>query len=231
MEETNQNQPITQPIIAPVQPQSQLPIFISILVTALIVGGGTFLWQSMANRQNMSQLQAQISDLQNQLNQTSATISTPSSNQTVAPTPTATTDKTAGWQTHTDNTASYSIKYPKGWRKVDFGEGSVGVGPADVGEDVKWGVWVYDSSATSIDTIISEFGKQFADRKEKREEVVISAGGQNIKATKVTVTTPQLSDWYSVNIVFDHRGKIFSIGNGAVKDSDFDLFYNSFTRL
>lgn len=231
MEETNQNQPITQPIAAPVQSQSQLPIFLSILVTALIVGGGTFSWQSKANQKNMSQLQAQISDLQNQLNQTSATFPTSSSNQAITPTPTATIDKTTSWQTHTDNTASYSIKYPKGWRKVDFGEGSVGVGPADVVEDVKWGVWVYDSSATSIDTIISEFGKQFADRKEKREEVVISAGGQNIKATKVTVTTPQLSDWYSVNIVFANRGKIFSIGNGAVKDSDFDLFYNSFTRL
>jgi len=232
MNETIQNQPITPIQPAPIieQPKSQFNIFLSIILSAFITGGLVYWWQSRVTQSTVGQLQSQIDNLQNQLSQ--STVPQPTSPSTTSiPTPSQSSDKTATWQIHTDYMTAYSIKYPKGWRKVDFGKGSIGVGPADVGEDVKWVVNIYDSSATSIDNLISDIGKQFPDRKEKREEVVIWAGGAKIKAIKVTVTTPQISDWLSETVIFEQDGKIFSIGNGAQKDSNFELFYNSFTRL
>ena len=233
MEETIQNQPITpvQPTQIIEQPKSQFNIFLSIILSALITGGLIYWWQSRVTQSTVSQLQSQIDNLQNQLSQSVVPQSTTQPTTTTVPSTSQAPDKTASWQTHADYTTAYSIKYPQGWRKVDFGKGSIGVGPSEVGEDVKWAVNVYDSSATSIEQLISEIGKQFPDRKEKREEVVLWAGGAKIKAIKVTVTTPQISDWLSETIIFEQEGKIFSIGNGAIKDSNFELFYNSFTRL
>lgn len=233
MEETTQNQPIT-PAQPPIQiiehPKSQFSIFLSILLSALITGGLVYWWQSRVTESTTSQLQSQIDNLQNQLSQ-SAVPQPTSPSASNAPTTSQSSEKTATWQTHTDYEIGYSIDFPKDWRKVDFGKGSIGVGPSDVGEDVKWVLNVYDSSATTIDTIISDMGKQFQDRKEKREEVVVWAGGAKIKAIKAVVTTPQVSDWLYELVIFERKGKIIAIGNGAIKDSDFELFYNSFLPL
>jgi len=232
MEETIQNQPITPPTpIETAKPKSQFGIFLAILLTAIVTGALVFWWQSRIYQSTITQLQSQIDSSQNQHSQASSTttgVNTPPQPTTI---PTQSTDLTADWQNHTDYTNAFAIKYPKGWRKVDFGNGSIGVGPAEVGEDVKWAVNIYDPSATTIESIISDMGDQFDDRQEKREDVVIWAGGDNIKATKVTVTTSQYSDWQYEAVIFEHYGKIFSISNGAIIDSDFELFYNSFTRL
>ncbi|MFH2085943.1 MAG: hypothetical protein ABII21_04135 [bacterium] len=232
MEETIQNQPITQTLpTVPTEYKSQLFTFISILVAVIVSGSAVYLWQSSVTRSTISQLQSQIDGLQNQLSQSQSPAPVAKPPASSAPSSTTSVDKTAGWQIHMDSTNAYSIKYPKGWRKVDFGKGSIGVGPADVGEDVKWALNVYDSSATTIDTIISDMGKQFSDRNEKREDIVIYAGGTNIKAIKVTVTTAQYRDWSYEAVIFESAGKIFSVNNGAIIDPNFELFYNSFTRL
>ena len=101
----------------------------------------------------------------------------------------------------------------------------VGVGPEEMGEDVQWGVRFFESSDTTIEQVIGDFGRQFgSDRREARECVYLD----NIAAIKVIVTTSQIDDWYSESIVFEHQGTIFEIGNGAVQDDRFEAFYMSF---
>jgi parvulin-like peptidyl-prolyl isomerase len=132
--------------------------------------------------------------------------------------------KTFDWQIFIDSKTGYSVKYPDGWRKKDF-ENGIGVGPQEIREDVLWGIWFYDSSQMSDDEIISKIGSQFElGRNVIRENIKFN----NIQGLKVVATTSQFSDWYSESIIIEHGGKIFHIGNGAVKDHEFKLFYRSF---
>ncbi|MBA7493662.1 Foldase protein PrsA [subsurface metagenome] len=133
--------------------------------------------------------------------------------------------KTIDWQIFTDSKAGYTIKYPSDWRRVDF-ENGIGVGPQEIREDILWGLWFYDSSQKSKYGIIREIGRQFYEtgRFEERENIRFN----NIQALKIIVTPSQYPDWYSESIIIEYGGKIFRIGNGAVKDDKFELFYKSF---
>ncbi len=133
--------------------------------------------------------------------------------------------KTIDWQIFIDSKAGYTIKYPTDWRRVDF-ENGIGVGPQDIREDILWGLWFYDSSQKSEEEIISQIGKQFYEtgRFETRENIRFN----NIQALKIIVTPSQYPDWYSESIIIEHDGKIFRIGNGAIEDDKFELFYKSF---
>lgn len=133
--------------------------------------------------------------------------------------------KTIDWQIFIDSKAGYTIKYPSGWRKVDF-ENGIGVGPQEIREDILWGLWFYDSSQKSKEEVISQIGKQFYEtgRFETRENIRFN----NIQALKIIVTPSQYPDWYSESIIIEHDGKLFHIGNGAIKDDKFELFYKSF---
>jgi hypothetical protein len=130
----------------------------------------------------------------------------------------------SNWQVYEDDERGFRFTYPEGWR-VEVFDSWVGVGPAEMGEDVQWGVRFFDSSDTTIEQVISDVGRQFvSDRTEVRECVYVDG----IAAIKVIVTTSQIEDWYSESIVFEHQGTIFEIGNGAVRDDRFEPFYTSF---
>ncbi len=134
------------------------------------------------------------------------------------------TIKTMDWQIFIDSKVGYTIKYPSDWRRVDF-ENGIGVVPQEIREDILWGLWFYDSSQMSEDEIISKIGNQFElGRNVIRENIKFN----NIQALKIIATTSQFPDWYSESIIIEHDGKIFRIGNGAVKDDKFELFYKSF---
>lgn len=130
------------------------------------------------------------------------------------------------WVTYTDTKTGFSIEYPPNWRKVEFQNG-VGVGPPEIREDVKWAVNYYDKSESSKEKIISDVGSQFLDRKETRDNITIN----DLFALKVTITTNELQSWYEELIIIESESKIYSISNGAIKDSNFRSFYNSFRLL
>ncbi len=135
------------------------------------------------------------------------------------------TIKTIDWQIFIDSKVGYTIKYPSDWRRVDF-ENGIGVAPQEIREDILWGLWFYDSSQKSKDEVISEIGRQFYEtgRFEERESIRLN----NIQALKIIVTPSQYPDWYSESIIVEHNGRVFRIGNGAIKDDKFELFYKSF---
>ena len=130
------------------------------------------------------------------------------------PTPEPAPDSTANWETYTNTSARFTIKYPKGWRKIET-EDWVGFGPQEIGEDVIWGVSFYDKLEKTVSEIKDEMGKQFSDRKQSEETVTFNG----LTTTKVVTTTDQYADWYSVTMIIDSGNMLYAIGNGAQTDT------------
>lgn len=117
------------------------------------------------------------------------------------------------WETYSNPMAGFSIKHPTGWRVVEA-DGWIGFGPNEIGEDILWVVSYYDKSNITISEIKVDFGKQFDDRKQTEEMVMLD----NKTATKVITTTESIPTWYSVNIIIDDGTNLYVIGNGAQTD-------------
>jgi len=144
---------------------------------------------------------------------------------------TTATDKIANWNSYSNSTYGYSIKYPndKGWVSEENGS-SVGFGtPSSKSGGYIWGVEVWgagikDKNITNPEDLIALSGNQFSDRKEVRENITING----IPALLVIVTTKQVPDWVSNKVYIERNNKIYVISNGAINNSDFAVFYNSF---
>lgn len=117
------------------------------------------------------------------------------------------------WETYTNSSASFSIRYPSGWRKVES-TNQTGFGPQEIGEDVVWGISFYNKSDKTITQIKDELGKKFPDRTQTEE--IISING--LPATKVITTTKQSENWYSVLIIIDSGNMLYAISNGSQND-------------
>ncbi len=131
---------------------------------------------------------------------------------------------TSTWQVFRDQSRGFRFRYPDGWRLEIFDSG-MGVGPEEMGEDVLWGIRFFDAASTTVSQVVDNIGHQFkSSRTETRECIYFN----EIVALKVTVTTSQVEGWYAESIIFEHRGTIFQISNGARRDDRFETFYNSF---
>ena len=94
-----------------------------------------------------------------------------------------------------------------------------------MGEDLLWSVHFFDASDKVIEDIIDDIGHQLgSDRSEPRE--CMSLNG--VLEIRVTVTTSKIEEWHSESVIFEHRGDIIKIGNGAVRDDRFEAFCASF---
>jgi len=80
-------------------------VFISVVVTILVVGGGIFYLMQRQINSIQDDNQAKMDDLNKQI----ATLKSTSSTST---TPTATTDEAANWKTYTNTTYGFVFKYP-----------------------------------------------------------------------------------------------------------------------
>jgi hypothetical protein len=131
----------------------------------------------------------------------------------------------SNWQSYSNTTIGFMIKYPPDWRKVgnETSTEMIGFGPASVGEDVQWGINIYTNM--TIDGIVSEMGKQFSSsRKEQRNDVVVDG----IKGIEAVVTTSTEPTWIYRQVIFPLNGKLIAISNGAVEDNKFNDFYKTF---
>lgn len=80
-------------------------IVISVVVTAGIIGGGTYYFLNAKATKDKDALQSQITDLNKKLTDA----------QTTTSTTTTTTDPTASWKTYTNDSYAVSFKYPSNW--------------------------------------------------------------------------------------------------------------------
>lgn len=183
------------------------------------------------------QLQHQVSNLKTSQD----TTPTPTEiKPTTTPIPINTVDSTSDWQRFDDSNAGFSISYPPAWRTQKL-QNSVGFGPQEIQEDTAWGVQFFNKNEKSRQSIISEIGKQFPDRKQAEELVSING----LSGIKVITTTNQYKNWYSEVVILETENSRYAIANGAQTDADFNAslfertgnkhqlkfedFYNSFT--
>ncbi len=131
---------------------------------------------------------------------------------------------TADWKTYTNNSVGYSVKYPSDWRVESANPNLVGFVPTSVGEDVAWTVNIITNK--TIDEIAADMGKQFGtDRNEKRATVTVDG----VKATEITVTTTTIPNWVFKQVVVPNGNQFITLSNGAIDDSRFNDFVQSFT--
>ncbi len=89
-----------------------------VLVTAIVVGGGTYFGVNGKATTDKNSLNTQISSLQGQvttLTNQVASLSTTTTPATTTPTTTAPTTTASNVQTYTNTTYTYSVQYPKSW--------------------------------------------------------------------------------------------------------------------
>lgn len=148
--------------------------------------------------------------------------------QSASPTPLA-ADETVDWKTYTSSKRGFSIKYPKTiskykgeWEYREFDDNSVMFRPSSIKEDYLWVVNIY--SDKSVEELIGETGNQFSHRGVERKQILLD----NMKALLVTVATKEVEGWISKTIYLENNGRVFAIGDGATREPEFDLFYNSF---
>jgi type II secretory pathway pseudopilin PulG len=130
-------------------------IIIAIVVTAIIVGGGVYVWQKSILKSSEQSLRQQITSLENQINQLKQNSSQSildgqpkkKTNDIVEDEKTA-PNKTDDWSNYTNSKYSYSIKYPNSWFNLPnygapdtdkyFSNKNVGA-PLEMGSD---GIWI-----------------------------------------------------------------------------------------
>ena len=127
------------------------------------------------------------------------------------------------WQVYQNEKFGFKIKYPPKWINNEYDDNNILFGtPESRSGGYIWGISIHEPD--ELERVISQMGRQFDDRKETREEVEVN---EEIDALLVTVTTNQYVGWISKTVYFEKYGQLFSIGNGAVKNENFELFYKS----
>lgn len=105
---------------------STIKIVLSIVLSAVIVGSGTYYLVNNRANSEKATLQDQITALNTKATPeaTTPTVTTPSPTTT-----TKTSDPTATWKTYTNTTNAYSVKYPADWKVVlDGNDKSLSIG-------------------------------------------------------------------------------------------------------
>jgi len=213
--------PVSQPVLTPEKPKiNYLAMTGVVLVCFVVFGFGGYYFGQQSSKS------IQIPN-QNQTQPTPAATATPN---TVSNQPTD-----SPWQSYTNPSALYEVQYPNGWRIVQYNIGE-GYGPKEIGEDVLWAINFYEKKDYTLDKVAGEFGKQFSDRKQTKENIMIN----NIPAVKFITTTASISDWYLESIVIERGTSYIVISNGAINNENlqkargvlpgttFERFYKSF---
>lgn len=220
--------PIVQPS-TPIQTKTSLvvPILLTLLVCAVVFGFGGYYFGKMSSEPQKINSDSLVVT---QSPTPSTIVVTPTSNPVVS----QSTDY-FGWSSYTNQGALYEIKYPSGWRVVPYNTGE-GYGPKEIGEDVLWAINFYEKSKYTLDQVAAEFGKQFSDRKQTKQNVTING----LSAAKYITTTPSAPDWYYETLVIERGSSYIVISNGAINSESlqkmkgvpagttFEKFYQSF---
>ena len=189
-------------------------IIIAIIITAIVVGGGAYYWQT----QNSSQGSISESPVLEEAELTAIDVET-------VPEPEVEEVSTIAnnWQSYQNNELGFKINYPQDWVYEEF-DNTVYFGtPESKSGGYIWGIFIHQPS--ELEKVIAQMGDQFKDRKESRSEVVVN---KNITGTMVTVKTNKYPNWISKTVYFENNDQLFAIGNGAIDDDRFEIFYKSF---
>lgn len=204
-----------------------LGIMVAVVVTALVAGGLTYSWQKKQADDKVKEVEkiaqeatAKASELEQKLSEEQKKLEEQSKRDATAP---------QEWVNYNSINYNLSFFHPKGWSINDVVSNELGsfsgiglTSPAVTG-DFQWVILAYQDSATTVDKIIADMGKQFTDRQVSKEKITVNG----LSATKVLVTTATIPEWYSEAVIITKDKMIYQLGNGAIKDDKFTTFYQS----
>lgn len=127
------------------------------------------------------------------------------------------------WSEYKDRKKGFTIAHPKGTEAVAF-DGGVGIRPLG-GKDFFWGLLYFDKTDGKTEELISDMGKQFKNKRRERRENILLNG---IQALRVIVTTTSIPNWKHEQVFIEKGTTLYVVSNGAIPNSDFELFYQSF---
>lgn len=163
-------------------------IAISAVLTAVIIGGGTYYFVNARATKDKDNLQAQITDLTKKVADAEKSLAdaqaTTSASVTTAPV--TTPDPTAGWKTYANSTYKFSYKYPSDWLVKDMTSanktlitgmlGFFGSNPTTVGEDSFFNVQINSQSVATLITAEKAVIAKNANEELVSESAVIKYG-------------------------------------------------------
>lgn len=132
------------------KPTNSVPVIVgSVLIAALVVGGGVYAYEKNQNNTAQADLRSQIDSLNNRLavspapaSPTHAALATPlastipSAIATSSPAAISSSLSTATWKTYTNKQYGYSVKYPTDWVVQELSNGSgAGFRPSNLQND------------------------------------------------------------------------------------------------
>lgn len=124
--ETDQSPTNQNPVSAETQLQQAnsnnnllVPVTLSVLLTAMIVGSAVYFWQKSANKKIINNLEQKISSLEKQVPAIKSDVATPQpiSSPSLSPKYTSPSeiDETVDWKTYENKNLGYKFKYPQDW--------------------------------------------------------------------------------------------------------------------
>lgn len=94
-------------------------VFLTVLITGVIVGGGVYYYEKQKIDSNKSDLQRQIDVLNTKISdqtKTIADLNTAATTETVTPTTATATDTSTAWKTYTNTTYDFSLTFTDSWK-------------------------------------------------------------------------------------------------------------------
>lgn len=208
---------------------SLVVIIIAILLTAVLAGGFTYVWQNQQATNKIKNIEQEKNSYQNKTDDLQKQLAEKEKNLADLEAQKQAAEEAARWQTYNSENYNLSFEYLKGWQindalTPDKPNGWVGIGLSSAADlrDFSWVIRTEKISATSLDKIIGGLGDQFNDRQESRESITING----LNATVATVISPSNVEFSTKMIVFEKNNK-FYIVTGPANDKDFDKFYQS----
>ncbi|MCX6812602.1 MAG: PsbP-related protein [Candidatus Berkelbacteria bacterium] len=199
-------------------------IVISVVITAGVIGGGTYYLVNSKATKDKDNLQSQITDLNKKVadaEQSLATAQSATATTTPTTTPTTstatTTDPTAEWKTYTNATYKFSVKYPSSATPKEINAASFTV---DFGSESISAFSSTESLTTWVSGAITDLPTGYTYTK-------ASTTLDGVAATKLTVTKPNSSDAPAIWIFSVNSGKHYEVMSDT-SDTNFSNFIATF---
>lgn len=133
------------------------------------------------------------------------------------------------WQRYINDEFLFVVDYPARWKKVQITPNAIGFRPPWMEKNkVQWAVIVQDNAFNKLEELIAEMGAGYPEtRAETRQQIELN--GKIV--THVIVTTSEKPTWRHEQIFIEHFNKLYLVTNGAIENSDFELFWRSLKFL
>lgn len=135
----------------------------------------------------------------------------------------------APWKMYKNEKFFYEIAYPQKWQAKEFFDYLIGFQPPWMTDNnVQWAVMVLQNLDNILQKEIDKMGAEFSDTRSVIKQNIDLNGNQ---ALVVTVVTPEDPTFFHKQVFILRNNGYYIITNGAIPNSNFELFWQSFKLL